>query len=288
MVTQKAYAKINLSLDITGKRDNGYHDVNMVMQSIDLYDTLSLDTNEEGRLILKTDNDTLNAEANEGNDNLIIKAARAILNFCQRNDGISISLNKRIPIAAGMAGGSSDAAATLRGINELLNLNLSDETLCEIGVKIGADVPFCIMGHTMQSQGIGEILTPLKTVSGMPVLICKPPIAVSTKEVYTRYDALKSVTHPDVSKMVEAIENGDLSKIPSLAGNVLEQVTAPLYPVIRDIEEEMLKNGAEASIMSGSGPTVFGIFDDECTLRKAYEAIALLWPSYETFTVKTL
>lgn len=258
MITEEAYAKINLSLDVSGRRPNGYHDVCMIMQSIDLHDTLTFEEIEEG-IKLTTDSEELNSESDAGMDNLIVKAAKALFLLKNETRGVKITLTKRIPIAAGMAGGSTDAAATLRGINKLFNYNYSLKELEEVGVKLGADIPFCLNGGTMLSEGIGEILTKLPTPERTALIICKPPVNISTKEVYERFDALESPEHPDVKAMEEAIKSGEYNKIPVLAGNSLEQVTKNLYPRIGEIEKFFEENGAIRAMMSGSGPTVFAI-----------------------------
>lgn len=268
----KAYAKINLSLDVTGRRDNGYHDVRMVMQSINLYDELTIyriPWNEtEGGNDASTKNcritiesDTTAVPLNE--DNLIYKAAKLIIDECGIKDGVRIVLKKNIPVAAGMAGGSTDAAAVFKGMNSLFELGLKQESLCDMGVKIGADVPYCIMGGTALSEGIGEILTPMRAMPGCVILIVKPDISVSTGYVYTAFDSLKDKMHPDVDAMISAIEQGDIREVSKLLGNSLEGITVEEYPIIREIKQIMLGNGALGALMSGSGPTVFGLFDDK-------------------------
>lgn len=287
MIKETAYAKVNLSLDVTGLRPNGYHDVKMVMQTVGICDELSFEQAENG-IFLTTNSDRLNEESQGGMDNIIVKAARAIFDYAGKEYGVKITLDKHIPIAAGMAGGSTDAAATLRGLNRLFDLGLSMDTLREIAVTIGADVPFCVEGGSMLSEGIGEILTPLTPAKDLNLLICKPDIFVSTKEVYTRFDALTDIDHPDVDGMVDALNTKDYDKIPGLLGNVLELVTANLYPVISDIEKAMIDNGAINSIMSGSGPTVFGIFKDSASCQKAEAALKEIYPDYFVSTTHTL
>ncbi|MCQ2524140.1 MAG: 4-(cytidine 5'-diphospho)-2-C-methyl-D-erythritol kinase [Lachnospiraceae bacterium] len=287
MIKETAYAKVNLSLDVTGLRPNGYHDVKMVMQTVGICDELSFEKAENG-IFLTTNSDRLNEESQGGMDNIIVKAARAIFDYVGKEYGVKITLDKHIPIAAGMAGGSTDAAATLRGLNRLFDLGLSMDTLREIAVTIGADVPFCVEGGSMLSEGIGEILTPLTPAKDLNLLICKPDIFVSTKEVYTRFDALTDIDHPDVDGMVDALNTKDYDKIPGLLGNVLELVTANLYPVISDIEKAMIDNGAVNSIMSGSGPTVFGIFKDSASCQKAEAALKEIYPDYFVSTTLTL
>ena len=257
-----AYAKINLSLDVTGRRDNGYHDVRMIMQTINLYDEIiivrEVAGSRDGKIVLGSGSKEVAPDEN----NLIYKAARLMMNECGINDAIKITYKKKIPVAAGMAGGSTDAAAVFRGLNELFSLGLGNSDLCKMGVRIGADVPYCIMGGTALSEGIGEILTPITPMPECFILIAKPPIGVSTAYVYNAYDSLKEKYHPDVDAMKDAIEKQDIKRIAMLLGNSLEGVTIDEYPVINRIKELMLGNGALGSLMSGSGPTVFGIFDD--------------------------
>lgn len=276
MVKEEAYAKINLSLDVSGRRDNGYHDVRMVMQSISLHDTLTFEKNDA--FTLATDNAELAKESDEGKENIILKACRVLTEYKGAFGGAKITLTKRIPIAAGMAGGSTDAAATLRGLNRLYDLGLSMQELETIAVKIGADVPFCVRGGTALSEGIGEILTKLKTPSETKIVIVKPDINVSTKDVYEAFDSLSDPFHPDVDAMVKAVNEDNTGAIVSNLGNSLEAVTKGLHPVIGEIEEFMLENGARGALMSGSGPTVFAITDDinvtalEANLKQKYPA----------------
>ena len=276
MIKEEAYAKINLSLDVSGRRDNGYHDVRMVMQSISLHDTLTFEKNDA--FTLATDNAELAKESDEGKENIILKACRVLTEYKGAFGGAKITLTKRIPIAAGMAGGSTDAAATLRGLNRLYDLGLSMQELETIAVKIGADVPFCVRGGTALSEGIGEILTKLKTPSETKIVIVKPDINVSTKDVYEAFDSLSDPFHPDVDAMVKAVNEDNTGAIVSNLGNSLEAVTKGLHPVIGEIEEFMLENGARGALMSGSGPTVFAITDDinvtalEAKLKQKYPA----------------
>ncbi|MCR5507144.1 MAG: 4-(cytidine 5'-diphospho)-2-C-methyl-D-erythritol kinase [Lachnospiraceae bacterium] len=279
----KAMAKINLALDVTGRRDNGYHDVRMIMQSIGLYDELTIaeSVNDDG---IRIETDRTDLPVNE--DNLIYRAAALIKDECGINTGVRISLKKNIPIAAGMAGGSTDAAAVLKGMNELFSLGLTFDRLCELGVRIGADVPYCIMGGTALSEGIGEILTALPPMPGCSILIAKPAIGVSTGYVYGAFDKLKEKQHPDVDGMIRAIEDKDLKGIAGLLGNSLEGVTVKEYPVIREIKNKMNGLGALGSLMSGSGPTVFGLFDKKDTADSAAEEIKSTYGIKEVFVVK--
>lgn len=255
ILTRKAYAKINLGLDVVGRLENGYHQVRMIMQTVGIYDRLTFAAGESGVRIA-----TDNGELPTGPDNLIYRAAVLLLETCGVEAGVDIRLEKHIPIAAGMAGGSSDAAATLQGLNELFALGLSQERLRQLGVRLGADVPYCVMGGTALAEGIGEVLTPLPPAPRCSVLVARPDIQVSTKYVYEHLDAGESWQHPDIDGMRAAIEKGSLPGVVSRLGNVLETVTAHACPVIGQIKREMLDRGAMGSLMSGSGPTVFGIY----------------------------
>ncbi|MCQ2519706.1 MAG: 4-(cytidine 5'-diphospho)-2-C-methyl-D-erythritol kinase [Lachnospiraceae bacterium] len=277
-VIEKAYAKINLSLDVCGKRPNGYHDVKMIMQSISLCDELSFEAIESG-IELTMDNEELTAESNGGKENIIVKAAKAFFADTKINGGVRINLIKKIPIAAGMAGGSTDAAATLRGLNRLYKTYLDNKKLEKIGVTIGADVPFCIEGGTKLSEGIGEILTNIPSPEKTFVVICKPDINVSTKEVYEQFDALLNPFHPDVDSMRKALEERDYAKVPNLLGNSLEGVTKGIHPIIGEIEKYMEENGAVKAIMSGSGPTVFGLVEFE-KMHKLSEVLKEKYPQF--------
>lgn len=265
-ISLKALAKINLGLDVVRRREDGYHEVRMVMQTINLYDRLDIVKKKEPGISIKTNISFLPVNEN----NLIYKAGKLLMDEFGIAEGVSVKLNKRIPIAAGMAGGSTDAAAMMYGINKLFDLGLLRKALMERGVKIGADVPYCIMRGTALAEGIGEELTQLSPMVRCPILIAKPSISVSTKFVYQNLKLDENTVHPDIDKLVEDIKKKDLGKIASDMGNVLETVTIPNYPVIAEIKERMLQSGAVNSMMSGSGPTVFGIFDDEETARKAY------------------
>ncbi|MBO4825186.1 MAG: 4-(cytidine 5'-diphospho)-2-C-methyl-D-erythritol kinase [Lachnospiraceae bacterium] len=282
-IYEQARAKINLSLDVTGKREDGYHLVRMIMQTLDLCDDLTFETAEAGTgITLITDSGVLNKEQSEGSDNLIIKAARALEKETGKTFDVTITLAKRIPIAAGMAGGSADAAATLRGLNRLFESGLSLDKLREIGLKLGADIPFCVEGGLCLCEGIGEILTPLTKLPNYPTVVCKPPIFVSTPSVYKAYDSLEAPFHPDVDGMLKAIGEYDALAIPGLLGNSLETVTAALHPIIKEIEASMMEAGALNSIMSGSGPTVFGLFN---SVKEADDAAAKLKEKYKDYEI---
>ncbi len=287
IITRKAYAKINLGLDVIRKRPDGYHEVKMIMQTVGVYDTLTFQkikqeefTEEEKPFIrLSSDHEGLSC----GRDNLIYKAAELIMQTYHVKDGVSVTLSKRIPVEAGMAGGSTDAAAVFHGLNELFSLSMSLENMKKLSVRIGADVPYCIMGGTALSEGIGEILTPLPAPPHAYLVIAKPDISVSTKYVYENLHVDTLDCHPDIEGMVEALKSGSLKGITDKMGNVLETVTVEEYPVIKQIKEEMLKAGAENALMSGSGPTVFGVYEREDTARKAYETIGDLGYAKQLF-----
>lgn len=267
-IVLKAYAKINLGLDVLGRLPNGYHKVKMVMQTVGIFDELTL-KKAEGEVAATTDSAELPMDRN----NLICKAAVLMQETYGIKEGVRIHLKKSIPIAAGMAGGSTDAAATMLGMNRLFGLERPREELMRLSVSIGADVPYCILGGTALAEGIGEILTPLAPAPACHVLVAKPDISVSTKYVYEHLDAAGKLRHPDIDGMVAAIGKGRLPEILERLGNVLESVTVPAYPVIDIIKKRMLALGAVGSLMSGSGPTVFGIFPDEATADHAREQL---------------
>lgn len=266
-ISVKALAKINLGLDVVRRREDGYHEVRMVMQTIHLFDRLEMAKNSSGEISITTNLSFLPTNRN----NLVYRAAELLREEFQIKDGLTINLHKHIPVAAGMAGGSTDAAAVLYGMNRMFNLGLKREELMERGVKIGADVPYCIMRGTALAEGIGEKLTALPPMVKCPVLIAKPQISVSTKFVYENLRLNDKTVHPDIDALVENIRKKDLNAVASEMGNVLETVTIPNYPVIAQIKEHMLENGAVGAMMSGSGPTVFGLFEDGDTAVAAYE-----------------
>ena len=268
-VELKALAKINLGLDVLGRRQNGYHDVRMVMQTIYLYDNVTLYKTEEPGIKLETNLFYLPIDEN----NIAYKAAKMLMDEFDIQEGVRIVLDKHIPVAAGMAGGSSNAAAVLVGMNRLFALGLNQEKLMERGVKLGADVPYCIMRGTVLAEGIGEILTPLPPLPKCYVLIAKPNISVSTQMVYEKLDAQVIEQHPDIDGLLEGLEQQDIRKIASSMGNVLELVTIGEYPIIEKIKQAMKDAGALNAMMSGSGPTVFGIFDDRKVAKEAQEKL---------------
>ncbi|MBQ1852299.1 MAG: 4-(cytidine 5'-diphospho)-2-C-methyl-D-erythritol kinase [Lachnospiraceae bacterium] len=262
----EAHAKINLALDVTGKRPNGYHDVRMIMQSIRLYDRVVIEKTEEEGVNLRSDLSGLPC----GKGNLAYDAAMLFFERTGIRAGVSIFLEKHIPVAAGLAGGSTDAAAVLRGLNELFETGLSTEQLCEMGLKLGADAPYCITGGTALAEGIGEKLTRLPDAPSFHVVLIKPDASASTKEIYGRLVLDEKTCHPDVDGMMRAIEAGDYLGISSRLGNVLEPVTREMCPEIEKIERAMKSFGAEGTLMSGSGPTVFGLFTDGARATAAF------------------
>jgi len=265
----KAMAKINLGLDVLRRRPDGYHEVKMVMQTVNIFDVLTMQRLKEDEIRVATDKEELPSDES----NLIYKAAKRMKEAYNIKEGVSVMLQKNIPIAAGMAGGSTDAAATIAGMNELFSLGLSLEQMQQVGVKIGADVPYCLMGGTALSEGIGEVLTKLPKVPDAYLVIAKPDINVSTKFVYENLHANQLTCHPDIDGMTEAIRNGCLTGITERMGNVLETVTVREYPIIEEMKEFLKKQGALNALMSGSGPTVFGVFDKEAAAKAAYEAM---------------
>ena len=268
-ISLKALAKINLGLDVVRRREDGYHEVRMIMQTIHLYDRLDIKRTKESGIQIQTNLSFLPVNEN----NLIYKAAKLLMDEFSITDGVSVKLDKRIPVAAGMAGGSTDAAAMLFGMNRLFSLGLTKRQLMERGVQIGADVPYCIMRGTALAEGIGEELSPLAPMVKCPVLIAKPSISVSTKFVYQNLKLDDATIHPDIDRLIADIRAKNLYDIAAHMGNVLETVTIPNYPVIDEIKKHMLSNGAVGAMMSGSGPTVFGLFDDAATAKKAYKAM---------------
>ena len=255
-VTVRGYAKVNLGLDIVGKLENGYHLLKSIMQQIDLYDDITVTRIESGIII-----DSNSKDIPVDSSNLAYKAAKAVMDECGIGEGVKIYIEKRIPMAAGMAGGSSDAAAVIKGMNELFNLQMSMTKMQEIGVKLGADIPFCIAGGACLCEGIGEQMKALTGTPKMCIVVAKPPIGISTAYVYSHIK-LDSLVHPDVDSLVKAYNEGDVHAIASGLGNVLESVSEAENVIITVLKREMLEAGAMASLMSGSGPTVFGLFED--------------------------
>ena len=266
---RKAYAKINLGLDVTGKRADGYHIVRMIMQNVDLFDTLTFEDNETGEINLTASSEKIPTD----DSNLICKVAHQLQKEYGVTKGADIHLVKRIPVAAGMAGGSTDGAAAYIALNELWGLGLDKTKLCELAVKLGADIPYCIIGGTALAEGIGEELTVISDMPACNIVIAKPAIDVSTGWVYKELDSNEIADHPDIDGIRAAIEGGDIKEMCRLIGNVLEPVTAGKYTVIPEIEKILEDNGAIRAFMTGSGPTVFAIFDDETKAKEGFEAV---------------
>lgn len=277
----KCRAKINLAIDVLGKREDNYHLVKMIMQTIDLCDYINIEEINTDAIIIESDNPHVPTDFS----NIVYKAAKLIKNKFNITKGIKIRIQKNIPIAAGMAGGSSNGAAVLVGLNKLWNLNLKSEQLMDLGLALGADVPFCISGGAAVAQGIGEKLTSIKGLNDVYILICKPNFDVSTAMVYKELDMNKVSKRPDINMLVEYLKNEKIEEISINMANVLESVTENKYPEIYSIKKTMNEYGALGSMMSGSGPTVFGIFKD---FKKANFAMEKLKVSYsQTYLVKS-
>lgn len=286
ILIKKTPAKINLTLDVTGKLENGYHTLSMIMQSIDVCDELSFEKTADETILFSMNKelpDKIPAEKN-----LVYKAAKLMKDTFKIDGGFKIHLTKNIPAAAGLAGGSSDCAATLIGINELCGLGLDIEKLCEIGVKLGADVPFCIRKGTMLAEGIGEILTPLTPLTGIPVLLIKPNISISTPYVYKHLKLNELDYHPDNKAVISYIKDKNIKNIAASLSNVLETVTIPENPIIAELKRYLTEIGAIGSLMSGSGPTTFGIFKNMETAKKAYEKAKADYPDFDVVLCRTM
>ncbi|MED0968108.1 4-(cytidine 5'-diphospho)-2-C-methyl-D-erythritol kinase [Bacillus paramycoides] len=264
----KAPAKINLSLDVLGKRQDGYHEVKMIMTTIDLADRLELTELVEDRIEILSHN----RYVPDDQRNLAYQAAKLLKEKFNVKKGVSITIEKTIPVAAGLAGGSSDAAATLRGLNKLWNLGLTIDELAGLGAEIGSDVSFCVYGGTAIATGRGEKIEHIKTPPSCWVILAKPHIGVSTADVYGNL-RLNRVTHPNVDKMVEVINHGDYKGICDTVGNVLEGVTFAMHPEVARIKAQMKRFGADAVLMSGSGPTVFGLVHHDSRMHRIYNGL---------------
>ena len=264
----KAHSKVNLTLDIVGKKENGYHLLKTIMQSLELADVVDVELAEKD-IQVKT---SLKYLPNDKN-NIAYKAAEAFFKHFNLNCGAKIYIEKNIPVAAGMAGGSTDGAAVIKALNQLTGINADIKTLIEIGETVGADIPFCIMGGTVLCEGIGEILTPLKSLQPCPVLIAKPDFPISTVEIFKKVKLNEMKHHHDTDGAIRAIEKGNLYDLSKRMYNVLEEITASEKPVIKEIESVMLDNNAMCSLMTGSGPTVFGLFEKTEDAEKAKKAL---------------
>ncbi|WP_139905711.1 4-(cytidine 5'-diphospho)-2-C-methyl-D-erythritol kinase [Clostridium thermarum] len=277
----KAYAKINISLDVIGKREDGYHLLEMIMQNVELYDEITLEKKTKdieiscNKPYIPTDE-----------RNLAYKAAKLFMDTYDINSGVYINIYKNIPAAAGLAGGSSNAAAVLKGMRDLFEVAATDEELMSLGLKIGADVPYCIVGGTALCKGIGEIVEPLKPFKNHIVVLVKPSFGVSTKEVYMALNINKINVHPQTREIIASMEDDDLNKTANLMRNVLENVTLRKHYILREIKREMVRFGALNSMMSGSGPTIFGFFDDILKAQKCYEALKTKYN--EVFLTRTI
>ena len=268
-IQMKAYGKVNLGLDVIRRRKDGYHEVRMIMQTVQLYDKITMEERRQKGITLETNLSFLPVNEN----NIAYKAARMLMEEFHIWGGLNIKIEKHIPVAAGMAGGSTDGAAVLYGVNRMYQLGLTKRQLMERGVRLGADVPYCIMRGTVLSEGIGEILTPVAAMPDCHILVAKPPTSVSTKYVYEHLKLDSVERHPDIDGMVEALEAGSLKGVSDRMENVLETVTIPEHPEIEQIKEVMCSEGALNAMMSGSGPTVFGIFEDKKQGLKARDIL---------------
>ena len=269
-ITVNCPAKINLSLDVLGKRDDGYHNLSMIMQELSLADVIhvSMSGNEN-----KIDVSCSNPHVPLGSDNIASRAAEMFLSEINKSCHVEIHIEKNIPMGAGLGGGSSDAAGVLKALNSLSGSPLSTESLCEIGAKLGADVPFFLYGGSMLAEGIGTVLSEAPALKGAFVLLAKPPFGVSTPFVYKNLRLTEETNHPDTNAVLSALDSGDLGALAKSAGNVLESVTASIHPEIEDYKKIMMENGAVYSLMSGSGPTVFGVFEDRQKAESSAEIL---------------
>ena len=277
----KAYAKINLSLDVVSKREDNYHLLKMIMQSIELYDLIKIDKAKEG-INIKSNLSYIPTD----NKNIAYKAAKIFYETFKVEGGVDINIEKHIPVAAGLAGGSTDGAAVLRGLCRLYNIHMNKKEMESLGVKVGADVPFCIKGGTALCEGIGEIITPLKPFRDVIILLVKPNFGVSTKEVFKNIDLNMIFKHPDTEKIINSMNHRKLKDFSIYSKNVLENVTLKKYPVLRSIKLRLLNDGAVFSMMSGSGPTVFGVFDDMQKALLSYESFKKQYK--ETYLTRTI
>lgn len=277
----KAYAKINILLDIVGIKENGYHLLEMIMQSIDLYDVIDINKIEKG-IKIKCNKSYIPVN----NKNIAYKAAELFMKTYGINEGVSINIYKNIPTSAGLGGGSADGAAVLKAMRKIFNVDISNKELEELGVKIGADVPFCVSGGTALCEGIGEIITPMSKFQNKILVVVKPKFGVSTKWVYSEYDNLNSVKKLETEKILNAVKNDDLKLVSSKMANVLEEVTINKYGIIDGIKKDMLKFGALGAMMSGSGPSVFAFFEDSLSAQRCFEKMKENYP--ETFITRTI
>ena len=278
-VVTKSFAKINLSLDVIGRLENGYHEVKMVMQTVSVFDLITVTRIKHG-IELSTNLPYLPIDHN----NLAYKAAEEFFNYTGINEGVSIDISKRIPVGAGLAGGSSNASAVLKAMNKLFGAGLSLKELCTIGIKLGADVPYCILGGTRLAEGIGEKLSSLPRLPKCSIVLVKPAFSISTKSVYEKIDSCSNYKRPLTKKLIDGLYERNLDIIVSSMGNVLEEVSIAEHPILQKVKDELIDLGAICAQMSGSGPTVFGIFR---TYDEAREAKKQLWGKYKTVYICT-
>ncbi|WPC42060.1 4-(cytidine 5'-diphospho)-2-C-methyl-D-erythritol kinase [Clostridium sp. JS66] len=277
----KAYAKVNLSLDVVGKREDGYHTLEMIMQTIDLYDLINIKKTDKG----------INISCNKqyvptDERNLAYKAADLFMKTYDICEGIDIYIKKYIPVAAGLAGGSTDAAAVLKAMRNMYRPDISDEKIMKLGLNIGADVPYCVVGGTALCEGIGEKVTKLNSFKNHILVVVKPAFGVSTKEVYKNLDINKIKRHPDTNLLISSIEANNLNMLARNMKNVLENVTLYKHVVLKDIKKEMINMGAQGALMSGSGPTVFAFFSDMLKAQLCYDKMKKRYK--ETFITRTI
>ena len=283
-IVLKSYGKINLGLDVLRRREDGYHEVRMIMQTVGLYDVLTMKKRKDDKIEMTCNLSFLPTDER----NLVYKAVKLIKDKYHIKDGVEINLSKRIPVAAGMAGGSSNCAAALKGMNQLFDLGLSIDELCEIGVTLGADVPYCIWGGTALSEGIGEKLSRVDAMPDCYILIAKPGISVSTGFVYKNLDLPALSKHPDIDGMLECLKEKDLTGICNRLENVLETVTIKEYPIIEKVKKHLMDQGAKGALMSGSGPTIFAIFEDKKTADDAMESLRSIEDIKQAYVVRPI
>lgn len=283
-IVLKSYGKINLGLDVLRRRPDGYHEVKMIMQTVGLYDILTMEKIAEDKISMSCNLSFLPTD----DRNLVYRAAALMKEKYQIQTGVKIDLKKRIPVAAGMAGGSSNCAAALNGMNQLFDLGLSKEELCELGVTLGADVPYCIWGGTALAEGIGEKLTRIEPMPKCYILIAKPGISVSTAFVYKNLKLDQLERHPDIDGMIGCLKQEDLKGICDRLENVLETVTIPEYPIIQKVKEHLMDHDAMGALMSGSGPTIFGIFSDKKTANRALESLRSIKDVKQAYVVEPI
>ncbi len=283
-IVLKSYGKINLGLDVLRRREDGYHEVRMIMQTVGLYDVLTMKKRKDDKIEMTCNLSFLPTDER----NLVYKAVKLIKDKYHIKDGVEINLSKRIPVAAGMAGGSSNCAAALKGMNQLFDLGLSIDELCEIGVTLGADVPYCIWGGTALSEGIGEKLSRVDAMPDCYILIAKPGISVSTAFVYQNLNLPALAKHPDIDGMLECLKEKDLTGICDRLENVLETVTIKEYPIIEKVKKHLMDQGAKGALMSGSGPTIFAIFEDKKTADDAMESLRSIEDIKQAYVVRPI